>query len=112
MGAADREEVPVQLDLARLLLVPAGDGDDHAIGPVSDRPTALVQAVPPLDLIVPGLHRRQLDAPHLLAPAGDPDRHIGGRGSTDPEFDPHAIDRIDEASGRRDGRAPDDGIVS
>src|SRR4051794_41024540 len=100
--ASHRKEVTVQRHPPGLLLASPGDRDDDSVAPVGDRTAPVVEAVPTLDPIAAGVLRGQRDPPHLLAPAGDPDRHVGGRRSADPERDPDAVDRVREASARGD----------
>ncbi len=45
--STDREEVAVELDAARLLLVAARDRHDHPVRAVGDQPPAVGQTVPP-----------------------------------------------------------------
>src|SRR5215207_4539117 len=109
--ATHGEEVTPEFDASGLFLIPAVERHDDPVGPVSDRPAAIVQAVPPLHLIGARLDTGQLDPPHLLAPAGDSNRDIGRRRAIDPEVDPHAIDRIREGSLGGDGRPQDRRVI-
>jgi hypothetical protein len=84
------------------LLFPARDRDDHSVGAVGHRVPGVVEPIPDLCPVRPGLDRAQLDPPNLAATARDLDRHVG-RPSRNPELDPDAIGGVGEAAGGGDG---------
>jgi hypothetical protein len=99
---SNREEVAAEQDGSCLLLFPARDRDDHSVGAVGHRVPGVVEPIPDLCPVRPGLDRAQLDPPNLAATARDLDRHVG-RPSRNPELDPDAIGGVGEAAGGGDG---------
>src|SRR5262245_809499 len=91
---AYREEVPVQLHLARIPLVSSDDADDHPISAVGDEPAAVGEAVPALDQAPAWRCLRDVDRPDLPARARDPDRDVGGRRAAEPIIDPDPAGRV------------------